>query len=368
MRINFSATPKYSPNYQRTLGKINFTSKEYKARALYSIDKYGSILKRHDSAKQAGREYGIDPDYIRKCVRLGMSCHGIRFVYADDIETSFFDETRGNAIDEEKLAQKIKSTPNSKPKYNHSLYLVDLKGNYKKYKDAKAICEEFDINYATLKSAQHYNSMLLGKFFVFDEVDIEKKDDDGNIYIDTKIIDDVFKKSKKVESTAVYAIDKQGHYRRYNSFNEVKDENDNIYFSDIRNSIASKSLARDHRRYILASEFESTDENGVFKTDYDKLNKTCLEIASKPHLRKVQNPIYLFNPQGSFSRFDNVKEASRACNYDVSCVYRALRDDEFHRGYKFVRGREIETKDSNGNSYIDIEKLRQVVDELNDDK
>ena len=78
------------------------------------------------------------------------------------------------------------------------------------------------------------------------------------------------------------------------------------------------------------------------------------------------NPVYAIDKKGNYLRFDSQKEAAQNLNISQQMISQVARNiHPTAKGYVFIRAEEIETKDENGVTKLDANKLTEILKKHN---
>lgn len=255
-------------------------SKRTPIRAIYAIDKYGNYQK-FDSQVAAAKKLDLNVSIIQLGRNLhsdGIFSSGYTFVYPEEIEE--IDEQGSVVVSEEKVKKLIDSI-DAKTDY---FYGIDKDGYYKKYKLKKEAAYDLGLhsNTSNISSCLYGKTQTAGGFIFVLPEEIETTDEEGNIIIDTKRIQQLVDE-RFTNKNAIYAIDKFGNYKRY------ENATDAIRELGLPKKTASISLCLNGYQksthgytFVRAIDVENKDENGRIIID----ENTIKEIAtSRLHKR-----------------------------------------------------------------------------------
>lgn len=156
---------------------------------------------------------------------------------------------------------------------------------------------------------------------------------------------------------AVYAINYDGSYEKFDSIKAIKEE---LNISYVRDILEGKGIASGDKVFVYADEIEQ--ENG-------KINQRALDRAILAFKDANSQPIYSINYQGEIQRFNTPTEASIALGVNRAEISENISESrKRYAKYVFARAFDVELrdksgrllKDENGNQVVDIDKINKL--------
>lgn len=141
---------------------------------------------------------------------------------------------------------------------------------------------------------------------------------------------------------AVYAIDYDGSFERYNSQIEAGKKYGKF---TVQRSLDGKIYASGSKVFVLADEIENSE--GEINTSV--INKTLLNF------RYANNqPVYSIDFNGNIQRYNSPNEAAEKTGISQSGVSLILSEEqETLKGYTFLKAFDVELRDKNGKLLLD---------------
>lgn len=148
---------------------------------------------------------------------------------------------------------------------------------------------------------------------------------------------------------AVYAINYDGSYEKYNSQTEAKTK----YGHSVIPCLRGELYAFNSRVFVSADDIE----NAKGEIDTSKINRALLNFKYAH-----KQPLYSIDFNGNIQRFNNIKEAAEKTGVSISgIVLILLEEQKTLKGYTFLKAFDVELRDKNGKLLLD-ENDEPVVD------
>lgn len=296
-------------------------------RPFYAVDKDGNYTK-FERNKDASQTLGIFHSAITKCLAGERdTANGYAFVFADEVEE--IDEN-GNTIINIDIPDEIYDQRTPIP-----VYSIDKNGKKKRFDSIGEAATKLNISRRNIDNClKGERETVRGYGFL--------KAEDVEIQMDDEIVLDSLKfneKFQQVIKNALYVVDKDGHFRRYNSGADAARElgvtEPMVIFcaNGIVNSVKGKSV-------IKASYVEKYDKGRVI------FNQSFIKKLADDLAKKVDRPIIAIDTENKKRRYKNKLTASKALGVRSDKIQRCLNGEQkTSGGYKFV--------------YEDVEEKRQ---------
>lgn len=159
------------------------------------------------------------------------------------------------------------------------------------------------------------------------------------------------------QKRAVYAINYDGSYEKFDDATTAKEKLNNSY---VRNILEGKGIASGDKVFVYADELEQED---------GKINVRALNRAILAFRDANSQPVYSINYQGEIQRFDTSTEASIVLGVNKAQISQNVTcNRKTSSEYIFVRAFDVELrdkhsrllKDEDGNQVIDIDKINKL--------
>ena len=161
------------------------------------------------------------------------------------------------------------------------------------------------------------------------------------------------------KKSPVYAINSEG-YIRFNSSKEAAAVL-GVSTSCVSRALSNKSLKTGYYYIVEADEIEHKADNGeivVYRERIDEILKERFQNSAK------YKPIYAIDKHGNYLKFDSHIKAAKNLGLIAGSIHDVvLGKNNTCGGYAFVDALEIETKDKNGNTVVDTNKVREIVED-----
>ncbi len=341
MRVNFSTIKSniYKFKVPKSAFNINFKGK---STPIIGTDKDGNPVE-YPSVVDAAKILGVHKQniYDYMCGRR-KTLYGYTLKYADE-------------------------DPNNpeKRKKTIQIYAVDKDGNYRKFSSLKEASEELNIDKTYI--SKNLNGKLIytnGYVFLYAK-DIETKDENGKIHVDTDKIKKVLKYKKTKRTKQIYSVDKDGNYTKFSSGKEASDKL-GLYNTYISNNLNGKLKYYKGYVFLYADDLEVNDENGNTYIDVEKINEAKKVLNNKKRQRN-ERIFYLINAKKQIKKFDKCKSAAKETGLSTSIISNCLSGYSKYAGeYAAVLAQDVEIKNQDGTKSLNEEKIAQIAKELND--
>lgn len=319
---------------------------------IYSVDENG-VYKKYPGVRMAAKELSLESANISRCLNGNQKRVGdYTFVRAKDVET--LDERNNVVID----VNKLRKINQESMIHNRAvpIYTIDTDGVCTRYRNKKSAAKALgvDISYVThCLKGQHF--AIKGCALVYAD-EIEKKDENGETVIDYDVLRQKYEDANR---TSVYAIYKDGSYKKYPTQAEAAKEL-GIGANKISQCINGGSNKVSGRVFVKASDVESF-EKGKVKINTGLLRKFALELASSG-----VKAVYSFDKEGNYTRYDSVKSIVESLNIPKSGIKNCLSGQySASHGYRFIYAENFETMGEDGNIAVDYDKLDEISEQIN---
>ncbi len=305
---------------------------------------------------------GINPKSVSGCL-----CGHIKktknyyFFKASEIESK--DDNGNFVLDNDKLKAKISEVNNIPDGHKGKVipvYSVDEKGNYKKFANEKEAAEYYGMEPSNMRYHMSHGGGK-NQIFVFASK-LEKKDENGNIIIDTTALKELQIKAYELKNeNTLYAIHKNGTYERYNSQLEAS-EKLGIAPSRISNCITGRKNTAGDYTFVKALDVQVRNDDGSYYVDEEKINEILIQKFSRKHLKEIAGkPVYAVGLDGKYKKFDDISIAGRELNISEDNIIRFLQGEFASVGrYKFVKASEVEDIQPDGSILINQAKINEL--------
>ncbi len=339
---------------------ISFTAR--KPNPVYAIDKKGNY-QRFNSQKEAAKNFNISEQMISQTARnFHPTAKGYVFIRAEEIEKA---DANGNiTVNTQEIGEKLSKIDSSKF-YARVIpvYAVDTNGTYQKFANQKEAEKSLGISQPRISNviAGEYGYKTAGGYVFAYAEDVENKDNKGNVSVDLNKIKELTDKAKSYDKT-IYAIDKKGNYRKFKNETEAA-KAFNIKSSQISVVLTGNkgSKTANGHTFVRARDIEIEDANGNTTIDLNKIK----ELTDKANFVN-KKALYAIDSKGNYQKFSSQSEAAKALNISETAVHIAARRlAKTAKGYILVPAGKIETKDENGVSILDTNKLTEILKKHN---
>ncbi len=311
---------------------------------IYAVSSDGTYGK-YPSQSDAARELGILKESIYYILKgRYKACGNYTFVSADKAEMT---DDKGNVVIDKKLIEDLRQRANES-----SLYAVDKYGNYKKYLSQKEASDDLGITAGNINRVLHKERDFAKGYSFISANEAEKTDENGKIYVDKDIIEELRQKANKND---FYLINSDGDFSKYNT--QTKASSDiGIHSSEI-GRVLSKKGRKTAKGYVFikANSLEEKDKDGSIAIKDVVLNELIERLNKRI--------IYVVNiSNGKYEKFENKSIVAKLFNIPVKDIDLILRRHKKpHNGYVFIRANELEVIDKNGNRIVDKNKIDEIM-------
>ena len=230
-------------------------------------------------------------------------------------------------------------------KRNQPVYAVDAYKNVQKFETRKEAANALGVSPTTISGVLQGQYNRSGIYTFLSPEEIEKIDDDGNIKLDAKKLESA--KNKII--TAIYAIDKDKNFTRYETQKEASLSLD-IATGNISRCLLTAGKSNGYV-FVSATEIEKVDEDGNVVIDVEKIEKLSAKLTE-------DEAIYVIDNKGCFQKFNPINETAEATGVNPSDLTKGFNGfKKVIDGNTFVKAKNLETKKVNGDFVIDEDKL-----------
>lgn len=230
-------------------------------------------------------------------------------------------------------------------KKNQPVYAVDSHKNVQKFETRKEASAVLGVSPSIISGVLLGQLNRSGNYTFLSPEEIEKIDEYGQVKIDSKKVEEA--KNKII--TAIYAIDKDKNYLRFETQKEAS----------LALGIATGNISRclltagksNGYVFVSATEVEKVDEEGLFVVDVEKIEKLAKTLTE-------DEAIYVLDAKGKFKKFENIEQASQATGVNSQDLRKGFTGfKKVIDGKTFVKAKNLETKKVDGQYVIDEDKL-----------
>ena len=296
-------------------------------RPFYAVDKEGNYQK-FERNKDASQTLGIFHSAITNCLAGERdTANGYAFVFADEVEE--IDED-GSIIVNIDIPDEIYDQRTPIP-----VYSIDKNGKKKRFDSIGEAATKLNVSRRNIDNClKGERSTVRGYAFLrADDVEIKMGEE---IVLDSLKFADKF---QQVIKNALYVVDKDGHYKRYNSGADaaralgVTEPMVIFCANGVVSSVKGQSV-------IKASYVEKYEKGRVI------YNQSFIKKLSDELAKKVDRPILAIDGENKKRRYKNKLTASKALGVRSDKIQRCLNGEQrTSGGYTFI--------------YEDIEEKRQ---------
>lgn len=348
-------------NFLNITGSYNLSFKASKT-PFYAIKEDGTYEKFFDR-KVAEEKLSLAKSNIAECLQgKRTQTHGYSFVYASEIESK--NESGDFVIDEAKLNKKLKELEDALKKQDKPIpiYAIDEKGKATKYASKYQASKKLGVSTPHIIKVLNKEIKKTGGYaFAFPE-EIEKELSSGGKIIDKEKLSAIYSTAfEETNSTAVYAIHKEGYYRKFNGIREAG------RILSLESANISRCLAGNQKRvgdytFIRAEEVESKDE-------FDRLiidSKRIKELNGKTQIKESSIPLYTIDSNGKTTRYPSKNEAAKAIGVDTSRLNHCL-EGRYNvvNGYSLILAEDVESETKDGKIELNYDLLEEKYNEAN---
>ncbi len=350
----------------------NNPKKRKKTIQIYLVDKDGNYRK-FPSVKEASEELGVDNTHISKNLNGKIKSYkGYVFLYAYDLETK--DENGRTYIDTDKIDE-VKKILNNKSKQNraHQVYSVDKDGNSRKFSSVKEAGEKLGLKnnniYANLNGTIKYYKNYV---FVYAN-DLEIKDENGNISIDTNKINEAKKilnnKTRYRGGRNIYLINTKKQIRKYDNFESAAKET-GLSTSVILNCLSGQSKFAGEYAVELAQDIEIKNQDGTKSLNEEKIAQIAKELNDYLSKRNGEKQVYIIDKSGNYRKCLSRKSAAEHLGTQYTNIINNINGvTKTVNGHICIPAKDIEVRDKNGQFMgVNQQKLKDAVAVLNPTK
>ncbi len=330
--------------------QVEFSSEKYHG-AYYAVDIHGRYRKFKDLGALA-KFLKETPNNITRQTKSGKSINDYAILKAPDVEVV--------EVDKDKIEEARKSVK------QREVYLIDKNGIAVKYPSIKDAATENNLCRDSISKCVHDRANYVGNFVALRPKDIERKDENGNIYLNQLTIDTaklVLKHKRKssndndisfsgnYKTHPVYLINAFGEYKKYPSLNAAA-QDIGVTYSSIFHAVHSTNSP-----CVSGYAIRYADDIETVKVDKEKINEAKSKIKERS--------LYLVDINGSIRKFPTIETASKEMNVSNSSISHSLNFYTYTaEKYVAYRPSQIEMLDSRGNLIINKEIIEEAKQRL----
>ena len=230
-------------------------------------------------------------------------------------------------------------------KKNQPVYAVDAYKNVQRFETRKEAATALGVSPTIISGVLQGQLNRTGNYTFLSPEEIERVDDDGNIKIDAKKLEEA--KNKIV--TAIYVIDKHKNYIRYETQKEAS-LSLGVATGNISRCLLTAGKSNGYV-FVSATEVEKVDEKGNVVIDVEKIEKLSAKLTE-------DEAIYVLDEKGGFQRFNTINETAEATGVNPADLTKGFNGFKKVIGKNtFVKAKNLETKKVDGSFVLDEDKL-----------
>ena len=231
------------------------------------------------------------------------------------------------------------------------VYALDEKGNYQRFNSKTDASKAIGVTTPEIVRSAENRFHRAGGYFIVNADELEKRNDNGEIIVYQKDIDEIL--AYRTINKAIYAIDKKGNYKKFQTISDASKELD-IDRRAISSALSNKHKTANGYFFVHANTLELSDENGNITVDSKKIKEL---IEKKP-----QHPIYAIDKQGNYIKFSNQDEASKSLGVSRQRIAQVLNSrNSTCSGYYIVSADKVESENNEGKVLIDKAKVEEIL-------
>lgn len=240
-------------------------------------------------------------------------------------------------------------------------YAISSDGNYKKYTDRKQAEQELSLAKSNIAEClQGKRSSTHGYAFIYAS-EIEQENNTGDITVNNEKIETIVQSLKDYEVSKdkpipVYAIDRDGNYKKFPSKNNAAKVL-KINLPHIIRILNKELKTSKGYTFVFPEEIEKESANNTKYVD----NSMLTEVVFSAFEDSNSTPVYAIDKKGIYQKFPSVRNAAKTLSLEPANISKCLNGDHKRTGnYTFIRAEEIETTDKFGNVTVDIDTLEKI--------
>ena len=226
-------------------------------------------------------------------------------------------------------------------------------GSHYKFPCIKVAAVAVGATPAQISASTRHKTVVNKSYRAVKADEVEIKTEDGQIKLDEQKIKGIINEFQTSNKAPVYAIAKDGSYKRFESQSDAGNEL-NLNQSKISAVTLGKTVSAGGYTFVCASEMEKKDEFGNTVIDNDVLQKAIVRLRNIKY-------VYAIHQDGSIEKFDNIKGITDKYGYYYGQVYQALKGSNCWLGDMVLAySRDVEKQDKNGHSFVDFQKIEDL--------
>ncbi len=336
---------------------------EPKSRPFYCISLKDGSVQKFNERSEAAKALSMSKGNVAQCLQGKRAyTHEYTFVYAEEIET--LDENGNAVLDKTKLKEKLDQVNSFIDSLDKPIpiYAIDSNGRFKKYPSKANAAKMLGISTPHIIKVLNKEINKTGGYTFAFPGEIETINKDGVPVVDRKKLSDTVSAAfEETNSTAVYAIDEYGFYRKFSGIRKAARE------LSLEPANVSRCLNGGQKRvgnyaFVRAEDIETVDENNRVTVDTEKLR----QINKETQIRDSFVPVYTIDMNGKYKRYVNKNRAARAIGVEPAALQHCLKGRyNVVNGYAVVSAEEIETIDENGKTVLNYDILSEKYEQAN---
>ena len=296
-------------------------------RPFYAVDKSGNYFK-FERKSEAEASLGILHSSIKKCLDGERdSAKGYMFFYADEVES--IDE-KGNIslnfqIDKNKFDQR---TP-------IPIYTIDEKGQIKRHQSLSDAARFTGADRRNIDNCLRGERATAAGYAYIRADEIEETNEYGQVFIDETKLQEKF---KQVIKNAVYVVDKDGYYQRYNNGKIAAEK---LGVTETAVIFCANGVINGIKEHtIVKAAYIETLQDGNVTVNQDLLNKFAKQAQNMD-----DKAVWCVDRNGKRRRFKNKLIASQELGISVKSILKCLNHEQkTTSGYRFIYEHQGEKK------------------------
>jgi len=240
------------------INPINFCA-NFKS-PVYVINSNDGSFQRFETTSEAAKKMHTTAGQVSYSTKYETVSHdGFFFKKAHDVEK--LDENGKIVPDKEKIIKEA---------INHSIavYVFDCAGKGKKYINQNQMMSELNLSKRDYSRVLYKDCPKYKDYLIFYARDIEKPQKDGKIGIDYAKVSKAMHNNKN----AIYVINKNGEFKRFESFKEMQ-QDVGIAWSNFYRNIKIGAPYLGKYFFAKAQDIEIKDDDGIYRPDKKKIKE-----------------------------------------------------------------------------------------------
>lgn len=240
------------------------------------------------------------------------------------------------------------------------VYAIDNKGKYTRYDSYAIAAKELSLQKRIVARCANGDVHTTGAFTFIKAEDFEIRDEDNNPVLDKygniKIKEDMLAKClKRFKNTAIYSIDKNGKWQRFDTQAQAAKEL-KVSKDGICDCVNGRLATTGGYTFVWAKYIETIDKNGEPKPDEKILEAFALDLSL------INKEVYAFDKDGNHDKYDSPTIAANAKEINYNDVSHCLTGKQkTSKGFTFVLAQDIETLNKDKTISLKQEKIDEIL-------